>query len=127
MIAALSVGLMMLGGAAIGDELSCVMAQDCNRRTSCAGAALMIEFAIDRNQFAPAVDPADPPRRKVTQVTAASEIFIAEPILMASGIRGFWTDDPAIGTHFMTIQPDSSASYSAPDGTTWTGTCKDTG
>ena len=86
-----------------------------------------IRFAIDRNQFAPPVDPEDPPRRKVTQVRLGSHSFVAEPILMDSGVRGFWTDDPVTGTHVLTTRADGTATYSGPDGGTTNGICEDIG
>jgi len=86
-----------------------------------------VQFSIDRKQFAPPLDPNDPPRRKVTRVRLGPQSFVAEPILMASGVRGFWTDDPVTGTHVLTTRPDGTATYSGPEGASTDGICEDIG
>lgn len=96
---------------------------------SCAFAdgEVTVEFSIDHAQFAPALDPNDPPRRKVTRVRLGTQSFVAEPILMTGGVRGFWTDDPVTGTHVLTAQQDGSAVYSGPARGRLDGTCEEIG
>ncbi len=105
-----------LGAPVAADELLCRFAD-----------APDISFGIDRTQFAPPVDPNDPPRRKVSRIRLGPQSFVAEPILMAGGTRGFWTDDPVTGTHVLTIRPDGTATYSGPDGSSSDGICEDIG
>lgn len=114
-------------GPGRAETLVCALSAECAPGSSCSQRTSRLEFAIDRTQFAPPIDPAEPPRRKVTRVTRDGEQFLAEPILLDSGIRGFWTDDAAIGSQVLTIQPDGAAIYSALDGSNWTGHCRETG
>ncbi|MCG6902842.1 MAG: hypothetical protein LJE68_09190, partial [Rhodobacter sp.] len=76
------------------------------------------------NQFAPAHDRAEPPRRKVTMVDLDGATFAAEPMLIGD-VRGFWEDAEAMGSRIFTMQADGSAIYTEdPAGLRLTGTCE---
>ncbi len=125
--AAAAIFLVAGGYPAIAETLICELRGDCAGASPCNPSTTRLQFTIDRTQFAPAISPADPPRRKVTQVTRDGESFEAEPILLVSGIRGFWTDDDAAGSQVLTVAPEGAAIYSAPDGSGWIGHCRETG
>jgi hypothetical protein len=117
MNAGLVAALILLPAApALADQLDCQFGDD-----------LSLRFAIDRNQFAPAIDPGEPPRRKVTRVVANGTSFEAEPIVMDSGVRGFWTDDAVNGTQVLTISSTGKAIFTGKDGVIRAGRCKDIG
>ena len=91
---------------------------DCSEHT--------VQFKIDETQFAPALNPNDPPRRQVTFVTMGGAQFVAEAILMPGGIRGFYEEAGELGSRLMIVQDDGSARLSLqPSGQILTGNCAD--
>jgi hypothetical protein len=91
---------------------------------SCDLSGTPVEFAIDRAQFAPPLDLAEPPRRRITTVQMGDTQFPAEPILMGE-VRGFWAEGLAGSDVMMVMQADGSAIYSdARAGRRLTGTCE---
>lgn len=91
---------------------------------SCDLSGTPVRFTIDRAQFAPALDPAEPPRRQVTTVTMDGTTFPAEPILMG-GVRGFWAAARDGSEKMMVMQSDGSAAYAdSATGQRITGTCE---
>lgn len=91
---------------------------------SCDLSGTPLRFAIDRAQFAPAIDQAEPPRRRVTTVQRGDATFPAEPILMGD-LRGFWAEGKGGADIMLVIQADGTAVYANPRaGTRITGTCE---
>ena len=91
---------------------------------ACDIAGIPVRFEIDMTQFAPPVDPGEPPRRRVTTVSLGSQQFEAEPMVMGE-LRGFWTDGEDAAQVLMIIQPDGAATLTnAPPGTEKTGRCE---
>jgi hypothetical protein len=122
-----SVGLLSALGPVWAERVDCTFAAPCPANSGCTPAPLTLHFDIDPNQFAPAIDANEPPRTKITQVTEGDETFAAEPILMDSGVRGFWTDQDG-SARILTVQPDGAAVYTRtapnlPDGEKRTGQC----
>ena len=91
---------------------------------SCDLSGTPVRFEIDRTQFAPALDLAEPPRRRITTVQMGDAQFPAEPILMGN-VRGFWAEGLAGSEIMMVMQKDGSALYSdTRAGERMTGTCE---
>jgi hypothetical protein len=67
-----------------------------------------LEFTIDHNQFVDAVDPNEPPRRKVTHVSYGARSFPAEPIVIGP-TRGFHADGLGGTTMMFIMQPGGAA------------------
>ena len=87
-----------------------------------SGAA--VQFEIDRNQFAPAIDAQEPARRRVTTVQMGDATFPAEPIMM-DDIRGFWAEGLGGTDVMMVMQGDGSAVLTdTRAGRRLTGTCE---
>ena len=83
-----------------------------------------VRFAIDRAQFAPALDLAEPPKRRVTTVEMGDARFPAEPIMMGD-VRGFWAEGLAGSDVMLVMQADGSAIYAdTRAGERLTGTCE---
>jgi len=117
------------GAPAAAEVLRCRISGPCPARSACAGAGVVVEFAIDRNQFVAPVATGEPPRTMVTHVRMGSEIFAAEPIVMNGGaVRGFWVGQSGAGSRLLTVGRDGVAHYSQlrPD-LTMTGNCKEVG
>ena len=107
-------------GPALGDSLLCSL--QCKDGSHCSSEALEISFDIDRNQFVSAVDPNEPPYRKVTTVRMSGETFEAEPFLVKD-TRGFWAED--LNAIFV-VNSDGSATFSnSATGETLIGQCED--
>ena len=101
-----------LSGPAVAEVIACDL------------SGVPIQFAIDRAQFAPALDLAEPPRRRITTVQMGDATFPAEPILMGD-VRGFWAEGLAGSDVMMVMQGDGSAVYTdARAGERLTGTCE---
>ena len=91
---------------------------------TCDLSGTLVRFEIDRAQFAPALDLAEPPRRRVTTVQMGDAQFPAEPIMMGD-VRGFWAESLAGSDVMMVMQADGSAIYTgARAGERLTGTCE---
>ncbi|WP_186766585.1 hypothetical protein [Puniceibacterium confluentis] len=111
--------LSLLPMAAPADVLECRLFPEGG------GAELLVAFGIDRTQFAPPLNPDEPPRRQESRVAMGDETFAAEPLLFDDGRRGFWTGDRQDGALLMMIAPDSRATLSTQDGAVFTGDCED--
>ena len=69
---------------------------------------VLLQFAIDYNQFAPALNADEPPRQRRTIVRFGDAEFAASPFRL-SDVRGFEAeDDTGSGTLFV-LQPDGAA------------------
>ena len=91
---------------------------------SCDLSGVPVQFEIDLAQFAPAMDLAEPPRRRVTTVQMGDAQFPAEPIMMGD-VRGFWAEGLAGSDVMMVMQADGTAVYAdTRAGQRLTGTCK---
>lgn len=121
---ALAAMISAMPGASHADSLRCEVSAPCPTNEACLTEAVSIAFDIDRTQFAPANDPADPPRRKITFVRMGDRQFPAEAILMG-GIRGFWAEGLGGGDVLFIVQPDGTANYvEEPSGFQMEGTCE---
>lgn len=90
----------------------------------CDLSGVAVQFEIDRTQFAPALDVAEPQRRRITTVQMGDAQFTAEPILM-DDVRGFWAVDFASADVMLVMQADGSAVYAdGRPGKRLTGTCE---
>jgi len=90
----------------------------------CDLSGVAARFEIDKSQFAPAMDPDEPTRRRVTTVQLGDAQFPAEPIVMGD-LRGFWAEDMRGSDVMMVIQGDGSAVYAdTRTGERLTGTCE---
>jgi len=106
------------------EHMSCAFPAPCIGGGDCASGTLNLTFSIDHLQFTPPVLRRDPPKRKVTDVIAGDLHFRAEPILMDSGLRGFWGYVEGID-HLLTVKPDGVAIYTVtPPGTLYSGNCE---
>lgn len=91
---------------------------------TCDFSGMAVRFQIDRTQFAPALDPGEPMRRRITTVQMGDTQFPAEPILMG-GLRGFWAEAQGDAGIMMVMQGDGSAIYAdTGTGERLTGTCE---
>ncbi|SHG71844.1 hypothetical protein SAMN05444003_0622 [Cognatiyoonia sediminum] len=107
-------------GPAFGDSLLCTL--QCQTGSECSDETVELAFDIDRNQFVSAVDPNEPPYRKVTTVKMGQETFEAEPFLVKD-TRGFWAEN--LNAIFV-VNADGSATFSnSTTGQTLTGLCED--
>ncbi len=90
----------------------------------CDLSGIPVQFEIEREQFAPPLDLAEPPRRRITTVQMGDAEFPAEPILMGD-VRGFWAEGLAGSEVMMVMQADGSAVYAnTRAGERLTGTCE---
>ena len=108
------------------ENVQCDLVRHCGpTEVDCATSALSITFDIDLRQFAPPVNPGDPPRRKITQAQIGAARVAAEPFIMPDGTRGFWEDAGALGSRMLVSRPDGTARYSErPLNAVWTGHCE---
>jgi len=91
---------------------------------TCDLSGVPIRFQIDLSQFAPALDPGEPMRRRITTVQMGDTQFPAEPILMGN-VRGFWAEGMGGSEIMMVMQGDGSAIYAdTAAGRRLTGTCE---
>ncbi len=112
--------LLCAAGPAGAERLDCTLT--C-AQPACPSATLRLGFLLDRNQFLPPAYPDDPPQRLLTEVELNGNRFPAEPILMADGTRGFWTE---AAPRMFTLDPEGLATYSdLAAGLTATGTCEE--
>ncbi|MGP6088362.1 hypothetical protein [Antarctobacter jejuensis] len=109
--------LSALAGAvrAASLEYDCLLTRD--------DANLRLSFTFEPASFAPALDPADPPRRQVSRVTVEGATFEAEALLTGDGTRGFWAAGRGL---MLTRAPDGAArltddAHAAP----WHGHCEE--
>jgi len=101
--------LACLAQPVVADSLRCEVAPPCAVGATCADT-VHVSFDIDRTQFAPVIDPAEPPRRKVTLVRMGDAQFPAEAIIMG-GNRGFWAEGGG-GSHVLfMVAADGTAQY----------------
>ncbi len=115
--------LAVMASPASAQLVECTLSAPCPG-TVCVGENVAVRFEIDRSQFAPPIDPKEPPRNKVTHVRMGGFGFAAEPILMGD-VLGFWEDAEALGNRMLIVQPDGTARYSEqPSGKDMTGTCE---
>ncbi len=99
--------LTCLAPMAAADSLACEVAAPC---PTGGCEAVAIAFDINRDEFAPAHDPNEPPRRKVTTVQMGNARFPAEAIVMGES-RGFWAEGGG-GAHVLfMVHADGSAFY----------------
>ena len=101
--------LMCVPGVAWAERVECTFTPPC-LGSICYADEIPVAFTIDHNQFAPALDPKEPPRNKVTTVALGEERFQAEPIVMDDGTRGFWANIAGVD-HLMTMRPDGMGTY----------------
>ncbi|RVT83930.1 hypothetical protein DXV76_09450 [Rhodobacteraceae bacterium CCMM004] len=121
-LAAAAIAALPAAAATVGYE--CRVADVCADEARCAATALDIRFAIDGTQFVDPVHRGEPPRRKVTTVTAGRAVFAAEPFVLGD-VRGFYADAEALGHRMLSIAPDGRASYAETvAGRRMTGTCR---
>ena len=107
---------------ALAERVECTLRTPCGGQTACLPKPTTLAFEIDHNQFAPAFDRNEAPRRKVTTVSMGDTAFAAEPIVM-QGRRGFWAEHGNV-SHLLTVEQDGSAVYSQmPQGKKLAGTC----
>jgi hypothetical protein len=112
------------GTAAPFEQVDCRLSAPCPDATPCASEPVSASFEIDLGQFSPPLLKGDPPRRQVTQVQLGQSRFRAEPIVMDSGVRGFWAKLDGVD-HLLTIQPDGGGIYTrTPPGALMTGQCE---
>lgn len=94
----------------VADSLSCVVSPACPAGAECVVDEVSIAFDINRDEFAPAIDPGEPPRRKVTMVQMGGARFPAEAIIMGEA-RGFWAEGGG-GSHVLfMVHGDGTAFY----------------
>lgn len=98
------------------DTYDCALSRD--------GTRMDLRFDLDPASFAPPVDPADPPRRRVSRVRMEDAEIEAEAILGQNGSRGFWASAQGL---LMTVSPDGSARMSDHGERPWQGQCKEIG
>lgn len=106
--------LTLFAGPLVAETWSCTVSEPCPDAEPCADASLSIGFEIDPGQFAPPVGPSDPPRRRLTLVTAGDEVFEAEPFRMPGGRRGFWGLPGPGSDRILLIGADGAARYDDP-------------
>lgn len=100
-----------LAGPAVAEQITCNL------------SGMPVSFAVDRAQFAPAVDAQEPAQRRITTVQMGDATFPAEPILIGD-LRGFWTQAQDGAERTLTAQGDGSAIYvDARDDLRISGTC----
>lgn len=91
---------------------------------SCDLSGVPVQFEIDRAQFAPPINKAEPEQRRITTVSMGDAQFPAEPIMMGD-VRGFWAEGLAGSDVMMVMQGDGSAVYAdTRAGERLTGTCE---
>ncbi|WP_300437527.1 hypothetical protein [uncultured Mameliella sp.] len=105
-----------------GPALAAVDTYDC--ALSRDGTRMDLRFDLDPASFAPPVDAADPPRRRVSRVRMEDAEIEAEAILGQNGSRGFWASAQGL---LMTVSPDGSARMSDHGERPWQGQCKEIG
>lgn len=88
------------------------------------GTRMDLRFDLDPASFAPPVDAADPPRRRVSRVRMEGTEIEAEAILGQDGARGFWASAQGL---LMTVSPDGTARMSDHGERPWQGQCKEIG
>ena len=94
----------------MADSLTCVVSTSCPPGMECLSEQVTIAFDINREEFAPAIDPGEPPRRKVTMVQMGGARFPAEAIIMGEA-RGFWAEGGG-GSHVLfMVHGDGTAHY----------------
>ena len=90
---------------------------------ACDLSGVAVRFEIDPSQFAPAHNPADPPRRQITTVQMDGAEFLAEPFMIAD-TRGFWAAQNGAEV-VLVMQADGTAIYTdARVDAPLTGTCE---
>jgi len=115
----------VMASSVSADSLLCTLSAPCNDRTACDTKPVSLSFDIDRNQFVDAVNPNEPPRRKITQVEMGARPFPAEPFLIGD-VRGFWAEGPGGSDSIFVVNADGSAKYSNPQmGEALVGICED--
>ena len=119
-----SLALAVCAAPLAAETVRCPLSPACQTASGC-DVVTNVEFTIDLNQFAPAVDANDPPRRKVTLVTMGDAQFPAEPIWFEGGIRGFSAEGWGGSEMLFIVQPDQTATLVDPrEGLRLTGTCE---
>lgn len=102
----LAATLLCLASPAFGDDFSCLL-----RDPLCPSGCqpVLVEFAINTSQFAPALDPGDPPRRQLARVTLNGTGMLAEAIMMEGGVRGFYAQPGDTQRRLLIMQDDGTA------------------
>ncbi|MEL6958482.1 MAG: hypothetical protein AAGL89_05960 [Pseudomonadota bacterium] len=114
-------GLTAIAGPASAWECALTL-QDCFDNCD----KMQVRFEIDDSQFAPPINPNDPPRRQVTLVEMDGARFAAEALKMGGGIEGFYEEAGELGSRLMIVQPNGSARLSLrPINEVWTGQCSE--
>jgi hypothetical protein len=91
---------------------------------TCDLSGTPVRFNIDRAKFAPALDLAEPQKRRITTVRRCDSQLSAEPILMGA-VGGFWAEGLAGSDVMMVMHADRSAIYADTHlGERVTGTCE---
>ncbi|MBY6119863.1 hypothetical protein [Mameliella alba] len=98
------------------DTFDCALSRD--------GVRMNLRFDLDPASFSPPVDPADPPRRRISRVRMADAEFEAEAILGQDGSHGFWAATQGM---LMTVAPDGTARMSDHGERPWQGQCREIG
>jgi len=102
--------LLAQASPAIAESIVCTVAPPCPDGVVCEAAPVTVAFDINRDEFAPPVDPNEPPRRKVTTVQMGDARFPAEAIVMGD-VRGFWAEGGG-GSHVLfMVHGDGTAHY----------------
>ena len=108
----LTAGLALTAAPLGAEAITCVMADGSD-----------LQFVIHDSQFAPALDPREPPRQARSIVTHGPTQFPAAPFRLGP-VRGFEAEGPGGTTTLFVIQPDGSATLTnAQDGDSIIGTC----
>ena len=117
----LAISLSVWAVPAVANSVTCVL-----QNTICVRdcAEMQVAFDIDASQFAPPLNPDDPPRRQVTMVRMDGATFAAEAIMLPGGVVGFHEDAGALGRRLMIVQPDGRARLTLqPQNEVWSGLC----
>lgn len=112
MAQAVTTTLALTALPAAAESVRCVMQGD-----------VPLAFDIDRTQFAPALDPKEPPRQQRTTVTYGDKQFPATPFYLGD-TRGFEAEGLGGTITLFVMQSDGAALFSdARTGLRNTGTC----
>lgn len=85
---------------------------------------MQVAFDSDASQFAPPLNPDDPPRTQVTIVRMDGATFAAEAIMLPGGVVGFHEDAGAHGRRLMIVQRGGRARLALqPQNEVWSGLC----
>lgn len=92
------------------ETLTCTVAPPCPATGLCSNDPVIIQFTLNRDEFAPAISADEPPRRKVTTVRMGAAQFPAEAIIMGEN-RGFWAEGGGGSNVLFIVAGDGTAHY----------------